>query len=108
MRSNDSMDDLIAFLALVAIVLTLLLAYYVVSAMLAFLIASYRYHKYQQAAQKSYQEIADEVGANFLPDDVLRALYGAGVKLAEEDGFDNWIDAIYMGTEVEYGNEQIA
>ncbi len=103
MRS-DSVDDLAVALMALAVAIILLVMAYVVLAMIAFVIAVYKYHKYRQEAQKTYQDIAREVGADFIADDVLRALYGVGIKLSE-DGWNNPIDWL-AGTPMGTGRQQ--
>lgn len=107
MSRND--DELAAILTLIALILVIMVVMvvtyvvvYVATSMIAFVVAVYRYHKYKREAARTYQEIADEVGASYLPDDVLRALYGAGVRLAD-DGWRNpidWLAGAPMGVEV--------
>jgi hypothetical protein len=102
-RSND-VDDLAVSLMMFALAIYLLIAAYVVLSMIAFVIAVYKYHKYRLEASKTYDEIATEVGANYLADDVLRTLYGLGIELADE-GWDSpvdWLEGTLMGTGMEH------
>lgn len=100
--SGNDLEDLAFIVSLIIALIVLVMVSYVVASIIAFVIATYRYHKYRREARKTYDQIADEVGASWAPDEVLRALYGVGVKLSET-GWDNpidWLEGAVMGAEV--------
>jgi hypothetical protein len=100
MSRDDSLDNLAAAILFLAVTILFLALTWIVASAAAFVIAVYQYRKYRLEAEKTYQEIADEVGASYMSDEVLQALYGLGIKLADE-GWDNpidWLEGTVMGT----------
>lgn len=101
MYRNDELDNLAVALMLIAVAIFLLIIGYILLSMIAFVVAVYRYRKYLKEGEKTYQEVAREVGADYLPDDVLRALYGVGINLSEDGWRDpvDWLAGTPMGME---------
>lgn len=102
----DEAWDNVAVLATLVLALALLVWGLVVLSLVFFLIsgvvAVYRYKKWLKDAERQYQQVEDEVGAGYESDDVLQAMFGAGV--LTDDGFDSpydWLQGTIFGTNLE-------
>ncbi len=104
MNSNEW--DWLAYLAALAIGLALIVWGLILIGLIWFLVsgcvAVYRHKKYLKEAGLDYRQVEDEVGAGLEADEVLQALWGAGV--VTNDGYDNafdWLSGTVFGVNLE-------
>ena len=104
MGSNDW--DWLAYLAALAIGIALIMVISIIVGIIwltiSAIVATHRYKQYLKQAEIDYQQIEDELGAGLEADEVLEAMFGAGV--LTDEGFDNpfdWLNATAFGINLE-------
>ena len=102
----SSNDEWIAWLAMLVWGLIILITISVIVGVIWFtissIVATHRYKQYLKQAEIDYQQIEEELGAGHEADEVLEAIFGAGV--ITEDGFDNpfdWLNETVFGVNLE-------
>ncbi len=101
---DETWDDagaLFAFLMTMALLIYVSLIAAVIWYLITVAITQYRYRQHQIQGEADFDEIAAQLGINFDPDDLLRALYGAGIDLPNE-GYRtvaDWMAGTVFGVE---------
>jgi hypothetical protein len=96
-------DEWIVGLGFLALCIFLILVVTPLVLVVLAIVASIRYEQLVKSGQEVYDRIEMEQGVDLPIDDVLRALFGAGVELPQ-DGFEepiDWFTATLFGVEEE-------
>lgn len=94
-------EDAIVFVLFLAGLLAVLLIAGVVWFLIAATIASVSYANHIRQAEAEFDRVAAEIGIDLDTDEVLRAVYGAGIELPE-DGYGTvgeWVAGSVFGVE---------